>query len=697
MKRGCLVAIVIFTAALVMAVGVALFFGVSTLFPRYSGYEALAKWVEENLDAELKTGYVAPVIYPGIGVQIRDFDLRIDREGHKGEFFRADAIKVVADFGILWSEKKLAWREIIIEEPKVVVIRDEDGKIGVVTWAKNMPVLKRKTDKEEKKEDDNYLVWLLKDSLKRSLPKSGTELIDLMSMNKVAVEELELIMIDRGTGKKLLLEDVRMRDVNLVFRGQKENQEATLNLDLPFPQGDGYNPEPFSLSARLTAPSNDRIEVSDLKIKWASIKIDPINGWLDIRPELKFDANLEAYATFPDIRRAAMWGPVARSRTMPDMRGSGGGRIIAHVWGPDMDRLSKVHYEGRVELEGLTYDPGRVISPIKGMRTTIYLEDGVLRMPTTTVMVDGARIKGSGKMIESKYPKFLFDLETDYVNFEEFFAPRRTPYERGKPMLTMRTRWGGKAKVGEGAYGKMQFTDLEGEWNVTNKRYLTMPELRLNSCGGSYVESGKSWVDFNHPVDYKFNFDGRLRNIDVTCFVDQVFDTTTFLHGKVDATGYVDGMFSEGEFVPRSMDGKMDITVRDGYFEGFNLLGNLLGVFNIPLPEELKGQAFNRMSATISIEKAVAYFDDLAVEAPGLGAEAKGWIDFASQHTDIKVTIHPRGRLSDAVSRVPIIGPTGKMVTTLYVRAHGHFDYLKYEPWNPLDADPVMPPENGTE
>ena len=243
----------------------------------------------------------------------------------------------------------------------------------------------------------------------------------------------------------------------------------------------------------------------------------------------------------------------------------------------------------------------------------------------------------------------------------------------------------------------MKLINAKGTWDVTNKRFLTFPELEFESCGGRYVESGRSWIDFNDPTDYKFRFDGQIRDMDMTQFADQVFDTTTFLHGRADADGYVTGMFSEGEFVTRSLGGEIDIKFKDGYFEGFNLFGSIMNFFQLEVPEDFKGQKFKIMTADARFENGVAYTQKLRVESLALEADAKGWIDFGSQHTDLKIKIvllRPVNRLMKDLPLLGLVtGPAGDMVTTIYVRTYGHWDYLNYAPWNPLDDSPPEPPK----
>jgi hypothetical protein len=356
-----------------------------------------------------------------------------------------------------------------------------------------------------------------------------------------------------------------------------------------------------------------------------------------------------------------------------------------------------VHYQGTVEVSDMTWDPGRVIAPLEDVSATIYLEDGTVRMPPTLIRLAGSEIKGGGVMTESRNPRFDITASTDFVDFKKFFRPRRTRLKAGQPMMGMMTFWGGRLNLKQGVYNKIRIAEAKGQWDVTNKRLLTFPVLSFNACGGSYTESGRSWVDFNHPTDTRFRFDGKIRGMDMTKFTDQLFNTTTFLHGAADADGFITGRFVSGDFVTRDLAGDLDVTVSNGYFKDFNLLGKILGFFRLPAPAELADLKFRTMSSRVRFDRGVAYFSGLQVDSAALTGQAQGWIDFGTQNTDLKIQItlfEPFAQIMKGLPLVNIItGPAGQMMSTLYVRAYGNWDHLQYAAWNPLDNGPPAPPD----
>ena len=93
MRRGPFTAVVIVVAALVIASGILLVSYLPELVPEDAGRKMLSQWIEENTNAEMKAGYIAPLFLPGIGVQVRDLDVRLKQEDGAKEFFCARSIK----------------------------------------------------------------------------------------------------------------------------------------------------------------------------------------------------------------------------------------------------------------------------------------------------------------------------------------------------------------------------------------------------------------------------------------------------------------------------------------------------------------------------------------------------------------------------------------------------------------------------
>ena len=690
MSRKNFLITVFIVALVVMFGGIFAAISLPAYLPNKPGSDILEQWVDQNLKAEFRAGYIAPLFWPGIGFQIRDLELKLkDENGNTGDLFSCEAIKVVIDGPKLIKNKKVVTNEIILVHPNLSLTRYRSGEISVAKWAKTLAGEPKK--KSTYNPDESFIKWAIKDTLEKSAPTAEKDIEGLLKMSLIKIEDLELHIKDygrgkKGKGKKLLLAPVDMENINLVFNGTTKDNPANFEIRLPFPQMKGQRPGPlFKLKGVVSAKGNEEVTLQDIKGGWSDISIYNLSGKIKLKP-FKFNAHLSAKASFPAVKRAAMWPPVARSKTMPDMEGSGGGLINVSVWGPDLSRAAKVHYKGEIELQGLDFDPGRVIVPIQDMRTTITLNDGELQMPLTHLQVGEFGIDGYGKLIEAKSPIFEIYTQSDYIDFSRLFRSRKRRYERGDTMMKMRTIWRGTANVKKAVYGKMKLTNGVGKWSVTNKRLLTFPELTFNSCQGKYIESGRSWVDFNHPVDYKFRFDGELQEIDITEFTDQVFDTTTFLHGTFSGTGHVTGMFVEGEFIPRTLGGEMDAVVKDGYFEGFNLIGGILTFLKMDVPEDLRGQKFKIMKGKVKLDRGVAYFEDTYVESASLSAHVNGWIDFATKHTDLKIKLHFGGPYTKFLSDIPIVGRMSDAASIVYVEPYGHFDYLKYKMWDPNDT-----------
>ncbi len=697
-NRVFLVFIALIVAGLVVAGGLYAVQFFPVLIPKQTGNQMLREWVSENTNAELTTGWIAPLAFPSPGIQIKNIELKLpDRKGDPSEFFKAESVKVAADGWALILDQRVVWKEIIVEKPFIVVVREPDKDINVSRWARDMPLKNRPPSIPE----NSFIKWMIKDAIKKALPAGKNEWAKLLVLSKLEINDARVRVYDRARGKRALLAPVDLKDVDLIISGKSIAEPVDFELSFPFPQGHGTSPAgrmrfqgTFEIGEDLDRPS---VKIVSLSGNWQGITIHSLTGDAKLKPSPSFNANVNLTVSYSSFYRAVTWPPIAHSKTLPFTSGSGKFNLQARAWGPDPKKPFNVHYKGKARLFNMDWDPGRVISRISGFDTTARLNDGVFTTPWVNVKVGGNKVRGKTRILERKLPKFIIDMESDYVDLEKFFVGRKLRKRYGKTLLPMRTEWEGSVRLGEGVYKKMRIRDVEGSWRVPKSRVLRFSELRFKSCDGTYVESGRSYVDFNHLTTYRFRFDGRIRDMDITKFTDQVFDTTVFLHGDIKGDGYVTGAFVSGEFVTRRLDGKLAITGTDGYFEGYNPVGAVFRYLGAKVPQRIRGLRYDRMTADVEIKNGVAYTENLVVTAPALRGDISGWIDFHSQHCNLKIKLSLFGELADLVKTLPIAGEplayVGENTVALYIRTYGHWDRLKYAPWGPMNAEPPKLPE----
>ncbi|MFO8056441.1 MAG: AsmA-like C-terminal region-containing protein [bacterium] len=697
-RRGCFVLVAFLVAGLVVAGGLYAVQFVPLLIPEKTGNQMLRQWVSRNTNAILETGWIAPIAFPSPGIRIKNIELKLPgRKGEPAEFFRAESVKVAANGWELLVHQRVEWKKITLIKPEIVIVREPDGKINAARWAKDMPLKNRPPAPPE----DSFVKWMIKDAIKKALPADKNEWASLFALSSFEIKDGRVRAYDRARGKKALLAPVDLGDVDFTFSGKSIKEPVHFELSFPFPQGEGLKPDAkmrfqgtLEVGEDLERPS---VRVVSLSGGWQGISVNSLTGRASLKPEPSFEAKINATTDYSSFYRVVTWPPVAHSKTLPFTSGSGRLNVQARVWGPAPDKVSKIHYRGKAEIMDMDWDPGRVVSGITGINTTARLNDGVLTTPWMNVKVGGNKVRGKARILEREYPKFIINLESDYVDLAEFFVGRKLRKRYGDKLLPMRTEWEGRVRLGEGVYKKMRIRDVRGQWEVPKSRVLTFPELRFKSCGGTYVESGRSYVDFNHLTTYKFRFDGRIRDMDITTFVDQVFDATIFLHGDMRGDGYITGAFVSGEFVTRRLDGRLAITATDGYFEGYNPVGAIFRYLGAEVPEPLRGLQYDRMTANVEIKNGVGYTEDLVVTAPGMLAEVMGWIDFHSKHCNLKIKISFFGELADIIKSMPVVGEpmayVGENTVALYIRAYDHWDRLKYAPWAPMNDDPPPLPE----
>lgn len=120
--------------ALLLVVIVLLFAGASALFLDFRTLDPnrhrdqIKVWIQERLNVEVELGVILPILYPGLGLECRDVVLKLkaDANARPEDFFQVKSLKVVFDERALLKERRLLWKELIIESPTLRLRRGPD-------------------------------------------------------------------------------------------------------------------------------------------------------------------------------------------------------------------------------------------------------------------------------------------------------------------------------------------------------------------------------------------------------------------------------------------------------------------------------------------------------------------------------------------------------------------------------------------
>jgi uncharacterized protein YhdP len=671
----------------------ALFLNFRTLNPNHHRAQIKA-WIEERLNAEVELGTLFPIFYPGLGLECRDLVFRLKKEatGKPEDFIQVKSLKVVFDQHALFHERRLLWKELIIESPSLVLRRGPDKHFTI------KDLIKPKPEKPESgPEPKGWLAQAMRDNLRAQLPDSEHRFAAIFNLERVRVSNLKLEIIDQGKPRPSLAAPLELAGIDLELHGMSADEPGQFEVSLRFPQarGEGKPDGPLlRASGRLEVDQDTRTaRFSSISGTWGETKI--YAGELSLSSadrHVRLTADADADVALAQLNSVLTWPPIHRTPVVDPIQAWGRARVKAHLEGPDYSQAWRMRFRASGSLSQAGLDPGRVVAPLDEFSGTAVMQDGIITIPETELKVGGIPIQASGTIEEAYAPKFTLLTEAADVDFKKFF-PRRhgPPADPNAVMTPMRSRWEGDAKIGKGYYGKRVGREIQGHWSVDTDRILHFSNLTCRAYKGNYLDNF-SWVSFNHPTDTVFYFNGQINKMDAQSFVEGILDAHTFVDGAFSGKGYVTGKFIRTDFNLPSLNGEFTVTVEDGKLMGYNLFVKVLKFLKFPLKEEQYGQAFERMRAKVTIRDGVAYTDDLSLKSWDLEAHAEGSIDFVHESVDLKISVYPLKALSTLTRPIPLVGllinTTQQTLFGYYTKVEGNWNNPTISAYLPLDGKP---------
>jgi uncharacterized protein involved in outer membrane biogenesis len=216
--------LIILVLAVLMAGGI--YWGVRKISPgKYT--DNLEDWLESRINADVEFGIITPIFYPGLGLQLRDirFDLLTPDGKPTRDYFHAKRLKVVINPKLLWDEKKLCAREIILDSPSISLHRGPDGKFSLGRLKKNAPETPEVTEDEEEPDADQpeetgirekAAAWI-KEKLEPYIPKTGGAEDVLFNLERIIIHHADFQFKDQKQKKPVLTEPVSLYNMELII------------------------------------------------------------------------------------------------------------------------------------------------------------------------------------------------------------------------------------------------------------------------------------------------------------------------------------------------------------------------------------------------------------------------------------------------------------------------------------------------
>jgi AsmA protein len=301
----------------------------------------------------------------------------------------------------------------------------------------------------------------------------------------------------------------------------------------------------------------------------------------------------------------------------------------------------------------VTRDP-RVPSVV-ALQTNFRLTPKQLQLTGLQLRLDDTRALGGLGIDDLEAMSVSFDLNINGINADRYRAPlEKTP---ANPVeKTPRPSEPAKAPTPL-PLELLRKLDVHGTLHVTSATFagivftdLIMPvqakggQIRLGPTqahlyGGTY--NGDIILDAR-PVQAQLSLNEHVRGTDIGALVKAAYDSTR-ISGRADVNVAVTATGNTDEAMTRSLEGKIDVNVKQGALNGIDV-GYALQLANALLKRESLPQrtgpertVFNSLQMSAVADRGVLRSDDLRIETDFLKVHGGGTLDLTTDAIDYKV------------------------------------------------------------
>ena len=162
------------------------------------------------------------------------------------------------------------------------------------------------------------------------------------------------------------------------------------------------------------------------------------------------------------------------------------------------------------------------------------------------------------------------------------------------------------------------------------------------------------------PAAVRASFEGNNLPFEKTLMV--LGNERRLISGQLDIRGKIQGHGRDERGVIPSLEGKIDLALRNGYVRKGTILPKILKILN--LPHVLRGKVsfkntgfpYKSVKSTIKIEEGMFSTKDFRLRSPVMNSTAAGVYDFRRDHLEGVVAVSPFGAYSDALKSIPLFG-----------------------------------------
>ena len=307
----------------------------------------------------------------------------------------------------------------------------------------------------------------------------------------------------------------------------------------------------------------------------------------------------------------------------------------------------------------ITRDPNALAK--FALATNFRMTQKQLELSALQLTLDDTQVKGTAGVENLDTSALRFDLKVNAINIDRYRAP--VPAEAPAaakhpsnpppaapptplPIETLRKLdVNGTLRVASATFSNLVFTDIVMPL-VAKDGHVRLGPTQARLYGGTY--NGDIVLDAR-PAQAQLSLNEHLKGTDIGALVKAAFDSAR-ISGHADADVAVTGIGNADEAIKRSLNGKIDVNVKQGAVVGVDVVYELQRVNallkrQVPAQRPGSGPArtnFNALQMNGGLDKGVLRIDDLRMEtdrdAPVfLKVHGKGTLDTITEAINYQV------------------------------------------------------------
>jgi uncharacterized protein involved in outer membrane biogenesis len=315
----------------------------------------------------------------------------------------------------------------------------------------------------------------------------------------------------------------------------------------------------------------------------------------------------------------------------------------------------------------------------------VALTDGVVRIPGRQESVDNLfiRLRIDKDLLDLKRMEFrIKDSEAVVTGFMKHWntnpqvsvmwdAPRfdidllipkeeRSVLRDGVEWIANHGKLQGSILIKNPLYKAFTGKNLSAELNIHDNLVAVDKIQAMVEENGSV--KGRVFVHLppGKPAAMRASF--KADNLPFEKFLTVLGDEHRFISGNMSIRGKVQGHGRHARGIVPTLEGGLELTLRNGYVRKGTVLPKILRILNLPhvlrgkVNFEKTGFPFETVTTTLNIEEGKFSTKDFLLRSPIMNTTAAGTYDLGRDHLDGVAAVSPFGAYSDALETIPLFG-----------------------------------------